>query len=148
MLGLGWRGELVGGGLEGDAYPHEGEAPSSSRNNCIVAGGAVSIISAQRPRLMCRNRCLAATLWLLMLSLLSQLLSDEERRSWRFRPENISHGRYAELYACTHVFVVSPTRGDTRVLEAGRRRSAPASCGSLARTVLVVVCVPDRKNEV
>ena len=46
------------------------------------------------------------------------------------------------------LLVVSPTRGNSRVLEAGRRRSGPASCGSLARTVLVAVCVPDRKNEV
>ena len=44
--------------------------------------------------------------------------------------------------------VVSPTRGNSRILEAGRRRSGPASCGSLARTVLVAGCVPDRKNEV
>ena len=46
------------------------------------------------------------------------------------------------------LLVVSPTRGNSRILEAGRRRSGPASCGSLARTVLVAGCVPDRKNEV
>ena len=79
MLGLGWRGEVAGGGLEGEANPHEGEATSSSRNICLVAGDAVSVISAQRPRLVCRNCCRAATLSLPTLSLSSQLLSDEER---------------------------------------------------------------------
>ena len=103
VLGLGWRGKVVEGGLEGEANPHEGEATSSSRNNCLVAGDAVPAISAQRPRLMCRNRCLAATLSLLTLSLLSQLLSDEERRPWLFRPENICRGSYTERYACMHV---------------------------------------------
>ena len=44
--------------------------------------------------------------------------------------------------------VVSPTRGNSRILEAGRRRSGPASCGSLAKTELVPGCVPDRKNKV
>ena len=108
MLGLGWRGEVVEGGLEGEANHHEGEATSSSRNNCLVAGDAVSAISAQRPRLMCRNRCLAAMLSLLTLSLLSQLLSNEERRSWLFRPENICHGSYTERYACIHVALGVP----------------------------------------
>jgi len=103
MLGQGWRGEVVGGGLEGEANPHEGEATSSSRNNRLVARDAVSVISAQRPRLMCRNRYRAATLSRPTLSLSSQLLSDEERRSWRFRPDDISHGCYAKRYACTHV---------------------------------------------
>ena len=46
MLGLGWRGKVAEGGLEGEANLHEGEATSSSRNNCLVAGGAVSVISA------------------------------------------------------------------------------------------------------
>jgi len=46
------------------------------------------------------------------------------------------------------LLVVSPTRGNSRILEAGRRRSEPASCGSLVRTVLVAGGVPDRKNEV
>ena len=96
LLRAGWKVKLPGS-------PHEGEATSSSRNNCLVAGGAVSVISAQRARLMCRIRCRAATLSLPTLSLSSQLLPDEERRSWHFRPENISHGRYAERYACTHV---------------------------------------------
>ena len=62
MLGLGCTGKVVEGGLEGDDNPHEGEATSSSRNNCLVAGDAVSAISAQRPRLLCqvvagRPRC-------------------------------------------------------------------------------------------
>ena len=43
---------------------------------------------------------------------------------------------------------MSPTRGNSRILEAGRRRSGPADCGSLARTELVAGCVPDHKNEV
>ena len=30
MLGLDWRGEVVGGGSEGQASPHEGEARSLS----------------------------------------------------------------------------------------------------------------------
>jgi len=81
MLGLGWRGEVVEDGLEGEVNPHEGEATSSSRNNRLVARDAVSVISAQRPRLMCRNRYRAATLSRPTLSLSSQLLSDEERRS-------------------------------------------------------------------
>ena len=46
MLGLGWRGEVVRGVLEGEANPHEREAPSSSRNNSLVAGGAVSAVGA------------------------------------------------------------------------------------------------------
>ena len=33
--------------------------------------------------------------------------------------------------------VVSRTRGNSRILEAGRRRSGPAGCGSLARTQVV-----------
>ena len=103
MLGLGWRGKVVEGGLEGEANPHEGEATSSSRNNCLVAGDPVSATTAQRPRLMCPNRYRAATLSLLTLSLLSPLFSDEERRSWLFRPENIDHGSYTERYACIHV---------------------------------------------
>ena len=44
--------------------------------------------------------------------------------------------------------VVSHTGGNSRVLEAGRRRSGPAGCGSLAKTELVTGCIPDRKNEV
>ena len=52
MLGMGGRGEVVGGGLEGEAISHEGEARSLSRNVCLVTGGAVSVISAQRPRLI------------------------------------------------------------------------------------------------
>ena len=44
--------------------------------------------------------------------------------------------------------VVSPVRGNSRILEAGRRRSRQAGCGRLARMVLVAGCVPDRKNEV
>ena len=44
--------------------------------------------------------------------------------------------------------VVSPTRENSRILEAGRRCSGPAGLGSLARTVLVASCVPDRKDEV
>ena len=80
MLGLCWRGEAVAGGLEGEANPHEGEARSLSRNSCFVAGGAVSVVSAQRPRLLCRNCYRPATLSMLTLSLSSQLLSDEERR--------------------------------------------------------------------
>ena len=83
-VGDGWRGEVVGVGLEGEANPHEGEARSSSRNYFRVAGDDVSAISAQRPRLMCRNCSRAATLSLLTRSLLSQLLSDEERRQWLF----------------------------------------------------------------
>ena len=70
-LGLGWRGKVVEGGLEGEANPHESEATSSSRNNCLVSGDAVSAISARRPRLMSQNRCRATTLSLLTLSLLS-----------------------------------------------------------------------------
>ena len=81
----------------------------------------------------------------LTLSLSSQLLSEEERRSWRFRPEGIFHGSYAKRLGCIHV---SPTRGNSRILEAGRSRSGPAGCGGLARTELVAGCVPDRKNEV
>ena len=46
------------------------------------------------------------------------------------------------------LLVVSPTRGNSHILGAGRRRSGPASCGRLARTVLVAGCVPDRKGEV
>ena len=46
MLGLGWRGEVVEGGLEGEANRHEGEATCSSRNNCYVVGDAVSAKSA------------------------------------------------------------------------------------------------------
>ena len=46
MLGLGWRGEVVEDGLEGEVNPHEGEATSSSRNNRLVARDAVSVISA------------------------------------------------------------------------------------------------------
>ena len=87
MLGLGWRDKVVEGGLEGEANPHQGEDTSSSRNNCLVVGDAISAISARRPKLMCRNRCRAATLSLLTLSLLSQLLSGEERRSWLFDPK-------------------------------------------------------------
>ena len=45
----GLEGEVVEGGLEGEANPNEGEARSLSRNNCLVAGGDVSVISAQRP---------------------------------------------------------------------------------------------------
>ena len=29
-----------------------------------------------------------------------ELLSDEERRSWRFRPENICHGSYNQRHGC------------------------------------------------
>ena len=103
VLGLGWRGEVVEGRLEGEANPHEGEATSSSRNNCLVAGGAVSVISTQRPRLMYRNCYRPATRSLRTLSLSSQLVSDEERRSWRFRPERISYGSDAERHGCIHV---------------------------------------------
>ena len=46
------------------------------------------------------------------------------------------------------LLVVPPTRRSSRIQEAGRRRSRPASCGSLARMALVAGCVPDRKNEV
>ena len=46
MLGLGWRGEVVEGGLEGEANPHEGEARYLSENSRLVAGGAVSVVSA------------------------------------------------------------------------------------------------------
>ena len=48
----GWKGKVVEGGLEGETNPHEGEARSSSRNNCLVAGNPASVISVQRPRLM------------------------------------------------------------------------------------------------
>ena len=71
MLELSWRGEVAVGGLEGEAISHEGEPTSSSRNNCLVAGDAVSVISAQRPRLVCRKGCRAATLSLPTLSLSS-----------------------------------------------------------------------------
>ena len=40
------------------------------------------------------------------------------------------------------LLVMSPTRGNSRILEAGRRRSGPASCGSLVRTVLVADLCP------
>ena len=40
------------------------------------------------------------------------------------------------------LLVVSPTRRNSRILEAGRRRSEPASCGSLVRTVLVADLCP------
>ena len=40
------------------------------------------------------------------------------------------------------LLAVSPTRGNSRILEAGRRRSGPASCGSLVRTVLVADLCP------
>ena len=46
------------------------------------------------------------------------------------------------------LLVVSPTRGNSCILGVGRRHSGPAGCGSLARTMLVGGCVPDRKNEV
>ena len=42
MLGLGWRGKVVEGGVDCEANPHEGEAISSSRNNCLAAGDAAS----------------------------------------------------------------------------------------------------------
>ena len=147
MLGLGWKGEVVEGGSEGEGSSHEGEATSSSRNNCLIAGGAVSVISAQRARLMCRNRCRAATLSLPTLSLSSQLLPDEERRSWHFRPENISHGRYVERYACTHVARSIPH--ERKLTHTG---SGSASPDQLVVAVLHGRCssqvVPDRKNEV
>ena len=69
MLALGWRRKVVEGGLEGEANPHEGEATSSSRNNWLVAGDAVSVTSARsvqgwcteivagRPRGRHRCRC-------------------------------------------------------------------------------------------
>ena len=136
MLGQGWRGEVVGGGLEGEANPHEGEATSSSRNNRLVARDAVSVISAQRLRLMYRNRCRAATRSL-SLSLSSQLLSDEERRSWRFRREHICHVSYTKRHGCVHVARSVPHVRNSRVLEAVRRRSEPAGCGRPARTVFV-----------
>ena len=153
MLGLGWRGDVVGGGLEGAHNPHEGEATSSSRNNCLVAGGAVSVISAQRPRLMCRSYCWAATRSPPTLALSSQLLSDEDCPMKKgdnsaFDPKIFPTAVTPNVTGVYALLVVSPTRGNSRILEAGRRRSGPASCGSLARTELVGGCVPDRKNEV
>ena len=43
VLWLGWRGEVVGEALAGEANTHEGETTSSSRNNCLVSDGAVSV---------------------------------------------------------------------------------------------------------
>ena len=148
MLGLGWTGEGIGGGLEGEANRHEGEARPLSRNGCLVAGGAVSVTSAQRPRLVCRNRCRAATRSLPTLSLSSQLLSDKKGDHGAFDPKIFLPAVTPNGTRVHTLFVVSPTRGNSRILEAGRRRSGPASCGRLARTVLVAGCVPDRKDEV
>ena len=147
MLGLGWRGEVVEGGLEGEANPHEGEATSSSRNNWLVAVDALSVTSAQRPRLV------------------YQIVAGRPRGRHRCRCRRSScpmekgdHGAFDPKIFPTVVtlnstrvhtlLVVSPTRGNSRILQAGRRRSGPASCGSLARTVLVAGCVTDRKDEV
>ena len=44
--------------------------------------------------------------------------------------------------------VMPLTRGNACILEAGRRRSGPAGCASLARTEVVAGCVSDRKNKV
>ena len=85
---------------------------------------------------------------LLTLSTVSQLLSDDERRSWLFRPEHICHGNYTERYACIHVARSVSHEKKLMIVEADRRRSGPAGCGSLAMTVLVAGCVPDLKNEV
>ena len=133
MFGRSWRGKVVEGGLEGEAHPHDGEAASASRHNCLVAGDAVSVISSQRPRLMYRNFYRPPTRLLPMLSLSSQLLSDEERRSWRFRSERNPMAVAPNVTGVYTLPVVSPTRGNSRILEAGRRRPAPGSCRSLAK---------------
>ena len=44
-------GEVVRGGLGGEASPHEGDARSSSRNKYLVAGVVVSVTSVQRSKL-------------------------------------------------------------------------------------------------
>ena len=139
MLGLGWRGDVVGGGLEGAYNPHEGEATSSSRNNCLVAGGAVSVISAQRPRLMCRNCCRRPRCRCRRCRCRRSYCQMKKGDHDAFDPE-IHIVPTAVMSNVTGVYtllVVSPTRGNSRILEAGRRRSEPASCGSLVRTCLL-----------
>ena len=51
------------------------------------AGSAVSVDQRVASREFCRNGYRPATLLLPMLPSLSQQLPEEERRSWRFRPE-------------------------------------------------------------
>ena len=136
--------------MEGEAIPHECAATSTSRNNCLVASGGVSVISAQRPRLMYRNCYRPATLSLPTMSLSSQLLSDEERQSWRYRPVFPT----AVTPNVTGVYtlpVVSPARGNSRTRVYWKRVViAPDQLvvAALQGRLLVAGCVPDRKNVV
>ena len=51
------------------------------------ASGAVSVDQRLASKSLCRNGYRPATLLASLLSLLSQQLPEEERRSWRFRPK-------------------------------------------------------------